>query len=183
MVTDTFVEHMIKQKWQKGTILKCLLIITIAFFLALILLLFAMITPFAFGVGPVSQMVTYIVTPLVAGIFYGAYRLISRFDVEYEYALTNGELDVDKIIRKKRRSRVISIDSKAFIEFGKRADEDKSVNNKTEYARVIDASAHSKNFEDYYAVFFKNGQKIKLYFNPTLKMIEIFKVYAPRVVK
>lgn len=182
-MNDTFVEFMIKRKWGKGEILKALLIVTAAFFVSLILFAFAMATPFVFGIGPISQIATYVIAPLIFAIFYAAYRMISIFDVEFEYALTNGELDVDKIYRKKRRKHVISIDSKAFIEFGKRADEDKTVNNKTEYARVIDACAHSKNFEDYYAVFYKNGQKIKLYFNPTLKMIDIFKVYAPRVVK
>lgn len=181
--TDTFVEYMIKQKWTGAKIVKALLIVTAAFLVSLFVLVIALIAPFALGIGAASHIITYVSTLLIVGIFYGAYKLISKFDVEFEYALTNGELDVDKIIRRKRRKRVISIDSKAFIEFGKKSDEDKSVDNKKEFARVIDATAHSKVHEDYYAIFFKNGQKVKLYFNPTLKMIDIFKIYAPRVVK
>ena len=180
---DSFVEYMIKQKWTAGTILKSLLIVTLAFFVSLFFLIIALIAPFALNNHPISQVITYAAVLLIAGVFYCAYRLICRFDVEYEYAVTNGELDVDKIIRRKRRKHVISIDSKAFIEFGKKSQEKKNENEKGEYARIIDATAHSKTHEDYYAVFFKNGQKIKLYFNPTGKMIDIFKVYAPRVVK
>lgn len=182
-ISDTFVEHMIKQKWKSDKIIKSVLIISVALVISLSLFFIGLFIPIIFENHPVSQIVSYCATLLIAGVIYIAYRLICRFDVEYEYALTNGELDVDMIIRRKRRKRVISIDSKAFIEFGKKSEEDKSINDKTEYARVIDASAHSKIHEDYYAVFFKNGQKVKLYFNPSKKMIELFKIYAPRVVK
>ena len=38
-------------------------------------------------------------------IFYIAYRINTSFDVEFEYILTNGELDIDKITHKRRRKR------------------------------------------------------------------------------
>lgn len=181
--TDTFVEHLIKQKWKSDKIIKSLLIVAAALVVGFSFLIIGFFAPIVFENHPISQIISYCATLLVAGVFYIAYRLICRFDVEYEYALTNGELDVDMIIRRKRRKKVISIDSKAFIEFGKKSEENRKINDKSEYARVIDASAHSKIHEDYYAVFFKNGQKVKLYFNPSKKMIELFRIYAPRVVK
>ncbi|MBQ4528348.1 MAG: hypothetical protein II998_09775 [Clostridia bacterium] len=180
---DSFTEYMIKQKWKKGTILKCLLIVAAAFFVSMFILLVCMFLPFAMPQNPITQVFINIGLLLIVGIFYGAYRMIARFDVEFEYALTNSELDVDKIIRRKRRTNVVSIDVKAFIRFGKKSEENKELEAQEEYSRVIDATANSKTHEDYYAVFFKNGQKIKLYFNPTQKMIEVFKIYAPRVVK
>lgn len=47
---------------------------------------------------------------LMAGVLYGAYYLSSRLTVEYEYIVTNGTMDVDKIIAKSSRKRVLSFD-------------------------------------------------------------------------
>ncbi len=43
-----------------------------------------------------------------AGVIYGAYKLASRFSVEYEYIVTNTTLDVDKIIARSSRKRELS---------------------------------------------------------------------------
>ena len=46
----------------------------------------------------------------IFGIGYGAYFLSSKLNVEYEYIITNGTLDIDKIINKSSRKRMISVD-------------------------------------------------------------------------
>ena len=49
----------------------------------------------------------------IAGlIFYGAFLLSKRLFIEYEYIVTNGTLDIDKIIAKSSRKRMISIEIK-----------------------------------------------------------------------
>ena len=47
---------------------------------------------------------------IVAAIFYGAYRLYMFFFIEYEYIITNGTMDVDKIIAKSSRKREMSFE-------------------------------------------------------------------------
>ncbi len=47
---------------------------------------------------------------LAAGVIFGAYKLSSRFSIEYEYIITNGVMDVDKIIAKSSRKRMASFD-------------------------------------------------------------------------
>lgn len=47
---------------------------------------------------------------LIAGILYGAYKLSIRLSVEYEYIVTNGTMDIDKIIAKSSRKRQLSFD-------------------------------------------------------------------------
>ncbi len=172
-ITDTFIEHMIKAKKTSSTVSRQILIVFATILVLLGVTLVFLILPSAtLGVYPL----------FMAGVIYLAYRLLGSFDVEYEYILTNGELDIDKITNRKRRKRIITVHSKTFIEFGKAEKKDFSDKDKN-YTRIIDASGHSKAFCDYYAVFFKNGQKIKIIFNPTGKMIDVFKFYAPRVVK
>ena len=47
---------------------------------------------------------------LVAGVIFGAYKLSSRLSLEYEYIITNGVMDIDKIIAKSSRKRMASFD-------------------------------------------------------------------------
>lgn len=43
-------------------------------------------------------------------IFYGVFKLYSMFNIEYEYIITNSTMDIDKIIAKSSRKRVVSFD-------------------------------------------------------------------------
>ncbi len=171
---DTFIEYMIKQKKSTSSILKTVAIVFGAVIAAfLVFMIFLMLPP---------QLITFM--PLaVAAVFYGAYRLAASLNVEFEYTLTNGELDVDKITNRRRRKRLLTIHCKSFTVFARVNDPEHKNEENAEFNKVIDASANSANYDDYYAIFFKNGQKFKLIFNPTAKMIDVFKMYAPRVIK
>ncbi len=171
---DSFMEYMIAEKQTAKTVFKKIGI----YFAALIITLISFIIMMMFPSALIGMLPMVIVL-----IFYIAYRINTSFDVEYEYILTNGELDVDKITNKKRRKRLMTIHCKSFTVFARVGDEEFLSEENGEFARVIDASAKSSALEDYYAVFYKNGQKIKLIFNPTQKMIDSFRMYAPRVVK
>lgn len=54
---------------------------------------------------------------LVCGVWFGCYYLLSGFRVEYEYLVTNGELDVDKIQGKRKRTRLITVKVSSFESF------------------------------------------------------------------
>ena len=168
------MEYMISEKQTGKTVLKKIGI----YFAALLLTFVSFIVMLMFP----SVLIGFLPMVIVL-IFYVAYRINTSFDVEYEYILTNGELDIDKITNKRRRKRLLTIHCKSFTAFAKKGEKEFLHEENSEFARVIDASAKSSALEDYYAVFYKNGQKIKLIFNPTQKMIETFKIYAPRVVK
>ncbi|MBR6533406.1 MAG: hypothetical protein IKT44_03165 [Clostridia bacterium] len=47
---------------------------------------------------------------LMAGIIYGAVKLLGLLNIEYEYIVTNGVMDIDKIINKSSRKRLSSFD-------------------------------------------------------------------------
>lgn len=47
---------------------------------------------------------------LIAGVIYGAFKLSGLLNVEYEYIVTNGTMDIDKITNKSSRKRVISLE-------------------------------------------------------------------------
>lgn len=159
---DVFCEYIVKVKKNPAE----LTISALGIILAVILLgfsLFFLFTPF-------SSFVLLI----DAGVVYGAYILITHFNVEYEYILTNGDIDIDKIIAKRKRKRVLSFSTKEFeIVAPYKQGEN--------YTNVLDLG--TRNYENaYYAVFSKDGQKKTLVFNPPQKMIEAMKTYSPRTV-
>jgi hypothetical protein len=43
-------------------------------------------------------------------VLFGTYKLLTMFNVEYEYIITNGTLDIDKIINKSKRIRLTSVE-------------------------------------------------------------------------
>lgn len=60
---------------------------------------------------------------ITCAIIYGAYYLISGTSVEYEYAVTNGEMDVDKIIARRKRVHLITVDVGKFDAYGEMTDD------------------------------------------------------------
>ena len=95
---DTFFEQLVAIKKSGKDIALFILIWFIAIILSLALLIFRI--PFLSLFSPI----------LVCGILFCAYRLSALLNVEYEYIVTNGILDVDKIINKSSRKRYLSFD-------------------------------------------------------------------------
>lgn len=121
----------------------------------------------------------YVYLFYIAGVLYGMHFAITGLNIEYEYSITNGEMDIDKITSKKRRKRIISVNTKEFEFFAPLNDEYKSVYN-GEYAKKIDVFSSPDANDIYFAYFFKNGEKIRLAFQPSEKMIEAIKLKMPR---
>ena len=94
---DTFFEQIIKMKLTG----KAIAIIAAIFFVDAIILFLI----FAFAAPTVMSLMFVIVVALV----YGSYKIFNQISIEYEYIFTNGDLDVDKIIGKSSRKRMVSV--------------------------------------------------------------------------
>ena len=94
---DTFFEQIIAVRKNGKTVASVIGIWLAAFFLCFLLFLFSGY------LGPLLIL-------LIAGVIYGAFKLCSFFNVEYEYIVTNGTMDIDKIINKSSRKRVLSFE-------------------------------------------------------------------------
>ncbi len=95
---DTFFEQIVPIRKTGKTFAAFFGIWILAIFLILLLFLFA----FGF-IGSLSLIIIF-------GIIFGAYKLSSMLNVEYEYIITNGTLDVDKIINRSSRKRILSFE-------------------------------------------------------------------------
>ena len=89
---DSFFEQIVKKK--KGFAEWAIILATLVLALALVALSWLM------GILPIIVTV---------GVVYGAWWLITTRNVEYEYCVTNGDIDVDKIVARRKRTRLVSV--------------------------------------------------------------------------
>lgn len=115
---------------------------------------------------------------LIAGILYGAYKLSGTFNVEYEYIITNGTMDVDKIVNKQSRQRILSFDISKTTRM-------------ESYNDGLLVGVDSKNIviacnrtepNAYLLVYEKNGKQMNLVFSPNEKMQSIVAKYLPKFI-
>ncbi len=129
------------------------------------------------GIFPILGMVSIL---LAAAAIYGAWFLFSSLNVEYEYILTNGEIDVDKIISRRKRKRLITVNARNFTAFGPYRAADHV--NET-YAATIMACSSPTDPDAYYAVTdHPKFGRCMLIFNPNEKIIENAKMFIKRSV-
>jgi uncharacterized membrane protein YeaQ/YmgE (transglycosylase-associated protein family) len=162
---DIFIEKIVKRHKSIVDILLILLIVIGAIVISYLLMLF------------IPQFAMF----LIIAVFYGAYILISKFNIEYEYALTNGDLDIDMIISQKKRKRLLSVNCKEF-DMVARVNSSQYTREIKECKNVKDYTSRSKNAEAWFISMRKDGQHTVILFEPLGKMIDSFAVYIPRKV-
>jgi len=115
---------------------------------------------------------------LSIGAIYLGFRLQSRTNVEFEYLVTNGSLDIDKIISQRKRVRIFSSDCKEFEAVGRV----KSKNYGPHIlngAEKIFAGANMESESLYFVSMSYKGKKTVLFFEPDQRMLDSFRRYIP----
>ena len=168
---DIFCEYIVKKKIEALDILKLSGIIVAAIVLSFVALIIGL--SFDMGIG----------FALVAIVIYLAYLLSKFIYTEFEYALTNSELDVDRIIGRSRRKRVISVDFKTVEICASINDEryKSEFNNTTAVTKTINATGKS-DYDIYFVDFPNDAGKTRLLFHPTDKMKDALKKINPRTI-
>lgn len=118
---------------------------------------------------------------LSAGVAYGVYYFIKSTNIEFEYAVTNGDLDIDKIIAQRKRKRIFTGNCKDFeivakLKGDKYTDEYKNITKKIEAVSTMESS------DVYFVVTSCKGERTIVFFEPNKRMIDAFKVFIPRKV-
>ena len=109
-----------------------------------------------------SFITGFLVLVLIAGaaVVCGIY-LLTGLDIEYEYIITNNEMDIDKIIGRRKRKRMITVDLSVAEEFCGYPTENEQKADVTVYATTgLEKDAH------YLLVTHKDYGKVGVIFNP-----------------
>ncbi len=154
---DVYLEYMVKPKKTVMQTLFCISYYLIAIALAFVL-----------AVVHIPYIILFY-PALVFVLFYGAYKLSRRYSVEYEYIVTNDELDIDRITAKKERKRLLTVSARKFeIMAPAKGEGFEKAKNDSNIIVKLDASLGEGSENRYYAIFInKKNEKMLLVFNPT----------------
>lgn len=181
---DVYLEELMpKQKDKKDWMFLIGMIITGVLFTGFIIWLMMFMV---FAVDNVGTQIVLSLGPLaIAGVWFGVYRICNSRSVEYEYTVVNNTLDIDKIMSKKTRKRLVSIDIKNATLMAKV--DDTEVNgilfNPPRRVRIYDYSALNKNMDTYFVDCMADGERCIVLFQPTGKMVESLWKFNPKAVK
>ncbi|MBE6789533.1 MAG: hypothetical protein E7539_07760 [Ruminococcaceae bacterium] len=111
---DIFVETIVKRKLtaqDKKKVMALFITIVLSAVLFILVIPFFCLTSGLAYISTISMIVFAVIVFLI-------WKALKAMLIEFEYIITNDSLDVDKIIDKKKRSRMISIDIKTVEDIG-----------------------------------------------------------------
>lgn len=111
----------------------------------------------------------------VVMMWWGIIIATTNKNQEFEYTVTNSDVDIDTIIARKKRRRIISFNAKDIEKMAPI----EQLDEKMTFARTIDASAHDDRFDVYFISATVKGEKVKILVNPSRKMLDILKTFRP----
>lgn len=118
---------------------------------------------------------------IVVGLVWGAIYLVSFSKKEYEYSLTNNELDIDVIYNKERRKRLISINLKE-IDVMASIKEDRHRDALERAQKTIDVSDGVHTKDTYAIVYAKDSVLTRVLLSPNEEMLTLIYKQAPHKV-
>lgn len=165
---DIFLEKIVAKKRTGKDYLMITGILLVALFLFFVLQLVEFLRPF------------FIV--VVAAIAYFVYQFVISRNIEYEYILTNGELDIDIIIAQRRRKRIFSANCKDFDILAKLKGgyNDRRIGN---VSKKIEAISTIDSDEIYFATLTYKGERTAVLFEPDERMLKSFRTFIPRKIQ
>ncbi len=164
---DIFMEKIVKRKKTGADYAITAGIVILAIVLFMVLASFPILTSF--------------IPFIVAAIGYLAYMFIRNRSIEYEYIVTNGDLDIDMIIAQRKRKRIFSGSCKDF-EIVAKMTSGQYDHNMQNIKKRVNAVTSMQSPDIYFILLVKDGEKMLVFFEPHAKMIESFKKYIPRKV-
>ena len=169
---DIFCEYLVKKKKTSTDKLMTAVII----FSGIILSLGLLLVGFPIFSKLLPKLAT-LVFPVVIIIWYIVFSLCKMYSVEFEYSITEGDIDIDKIVNKSKRVKVLSMRLRKFeiiapVLSDKYTSEYKSL-------KKVDCSANPEPSATYFAVYTDENERKCLLFDPNEKMLEITEKYCP----
>jgi hypothetical protein len=163
---DVFKEYIVKRELTSGENISKIFIIVASVALAFFFI-----------------AMTFSTTLMLFGFVFAAlsvyigYQVIARMFVEYEYILTNADLDIDKITNQSKRKRLCTVNLRTVTACGKFTDSVSVGGDET----LVKAGANNPELNDYYLRFnHKEYGKAILVFTPSAEVVDLIKPFIPR---
>jgi hypothetical protein len=125
---------------------------------------------------------TFLFPFLVAGLLYGIWYLLTGMNREYEYIVTNGDLDIDMIISRRKRKRVFSGKAKDFELMADMNSDDYRDAAKGRF-KLLDCSQAINAKGNWFIITEYKGQRTMVIINPDERMLKTLKRFNPSKIK
>lgn len=133
------------------------------------------------GIAALAMTPMTIFAPLVAIVFLAVAIFKARnSNQEFEYLYMNGELDIDRIIAKSKRKQVFT-GSLNQLELLVKADSHELDAYAGTPLKEFSSGMHKE--RECVAVYVKDGQSMRIVFEPNDRILEAFRMQAPRKVR
>ncbi len=159
-----FKEYMIRRNAELKNVLITLVAYIAAAFIGII------VYPYLAPFGGIALLVA-------VGLIYLAYHFTSRLKKEFEYILTDDNMDIDVIMNKSRRKRLLSFSTAQLEIIANVNDSQYSNMLGGNFDKKIDATSMRKDADVYFAIVEKGGRTL-LKFEPPKEMLEMMQKYA-----
>lgn len=163
---DIYCEQLVEKKRSSGDTAKIVLTLTLSIILGSALILFALL----------SGLWVLIIGGVVLIVF-GAW-LAAGFNVEYEYIVTNSEMDIDKITGKRKRKRMITVDLSKATEYAPLPCE-----NEGDAEVTVQASTGMQENAHFLICTHSDYGTVKIIFNPDERTREAIGQSLPRALR
>lgn len=159
---DVFCEQIVTNHKDITDIFKIVLTVLVTLIISLAFILF------------IPSLIGFVLAGVVC---YFAFFLISNTNYEYEYIVTNADIDIDKIIAGRKRKRLASTSLKSLTAFGKLDDRT------PKFSGTIIKAGDNIMENSYYAEFKHNKYgNVRLIFSPNEKTLSHIKPFVSRII-
>ena len=122
-----------------------------------------------------------VLLPTLVLVFWGAWWLATNRNIEFEYSITNGEMDVDCIIAQRRRKRLCTITCAKVDAYGELA---KANFDGQKFQHTIMAAPSANMEGNYYFVYrSKTHGRTLVIFHPDERVQQAFFAALPRLMQ
>ncbi|WP_040210283.1 hypothetical protein [Clostridium polynesiense] len=127
----------------------------------------------------IQNLIFGIIFALAAGFLFYFKRYLYT---EFEYSITNGEIDIDKILEMKSRKRIISFNMKD-VELLAPIDSDIYKGYSSKPSEKVPAIPSGNSDRAFSAVISQGGKKLQVIFAPNEEFVKLCFLYNPKAVK
>lgn len=161
---DTYIEYLVKRKKTAADVIMAVMMVLI-------------------GLGLVYFATYLFIWPtlmllLVAAIIYLTYKFVMKINTEYEYTVTNCEMDIDRIINKRTRKHIETVNLRLIDDFGLCGSprEERYLSDK-QYKKIIASASVSEGYA--FIAYTKDDKKKVLFFTPSDEISEYIRKVNP----
>jgi hypothetical protein len=166
---DTFIEKIVRQRKNTQDYLKVAGLAVAAVVLILAIFYF-------------SNYLGIFMPVLIVGVGYGLWYLLQNFNREFEYSVTNGDLDIDVIFSRRKRKRFFSGSARQFEIMGPISGDEYREALKGKY-KLLDCSAFPDAKDNWFILTEFGGERVMVLFAPDERMLKQLKRYNPSKIR